>query len=186
MGSSKIASSFLYLIAMLVVAIDNFMYYLNFIDEELIYIGALTHLAILLFVDTIWAERKNERFVYYATMLCNYLLLIPKYILGLGWRIGVDSFFWDLILSVVFVLPLFIHYRISQNTKQQTILTVNSLMVIGLANRGELIHNHGFNDLEGVGVVSALALFSMLMAVVLSVVLFYFKKRKIENYDSCL
>jgi ABC-type sugar transport system permease subunit len=59
-------------------------------------------------------------------------------------------------------------------------------MVIGLANRGELIHNHGFNDLEGVGVVSALALFSMLMAVVLSVVLFYFKKRKIENYDSCL
>ena len=104
MGSSKIASSFLYLIAMLVVAIDTFMYYINFIDEELIYIGALTHLAILLFVDTIWAERKNERFVYYATMLCNYLLLIPKYILGLGWRIGVDTFFWDLILSVVFVL----------------------------------------------------------------------------------
>lgn len=182
--NDKTVSLFYYLITMFVVSIDTFYYYMHFYDEPGLYIGAFTHLALLLIIDKIWAERKSERFVYYAIMICNYLLLIPKYIMGLGWRIGVNNGLWDLILSVIFVLPLFVHYRISQNTKQQTILTVNSLMVIGLANRGELIHNDGFEDWEGVGVVSALVLFTMLMVVILSVVLFYYKKRQMEYSSS--
>lgn len=61
-----------YSLLVLIAAIDIFLYYMSFWDEPLVYVGTTTHLALLIYLNEIWAERKTKRtmyfFVYYIQL----------------------------------------------------------------------------------------------------------------------
>ena len=162
------------LLITIIAAIDVFFFYINFDDETWLYIGALTHLIMLLFMAKIWNCTTYNRAAFYLCIFLNYLLIIPKYLFP-------NDPFWDLFGCIMFLIPQYVAYYISQDIRQITILNINSMMVIGLCQRGELIHNWGFNDLETIGVVSFITFLTFVIALINNIILIQIKYHKLKK-----
>lgn len=159
----------------IIASIDIFLFYTNFDDEPLLYIGALTHLLLLLLIAKHWGCMKSKQTAFYICIAYNYLLIIPKYLFPN------DSGLWDLFGNVIFFIPQIVAFFIFQDIKQMTILNINSMMVSCLSHRGELIHNWGFDDLETIGVVSFLSLLTLFVALIIYIILLQIKYYKLKN-----
>ena len=170
-------TSFLYSLLICIFAIDIFFFYVNFNDESLLYFGTFTHLVLLLFLNIIWAERNEKQMIYYLYIVCNYLLIIGKYLHPKG----IDSYLWDIYSSVIYIIPLFISYYVSHNMKQLVILNVNSMMVVGACQKGELLHFWGMNDPEGIGLVSFFTASILIISVIISIILLQIKNYKLRK-----
>lgn len=167
-----------YSLLVLIAAIDIFLYYMSFQDEPLVYVGTTTHLALLIYLNEIWAERKTKRTMYFLYIISNYLLIVFKYILPKG----IDAFEWDLYFSLIYFIPLFGNYFVSNNTKQLVILDINSMIVVGLCQIGEHLHFWGLEDLEGNGVVTFLTALILIVSAFISIILLWMKNKVHQGF----
>lgn len=167
-----------YSLLVLIAAIDIFLYYMSFRDEPLVYVGTTTHLALLIYINEIWAERKTKRTMYFLYIISNYLLIVFKYILPKG----IDAFEWDLYFSLIYFIPLLVNYFVSNNTKQLVILDINSMIVVGLCQIGEHLHFWGLEDLEGNGVVTFLTALILIVSAFISIILLWMKNKVHQGF----
>jgi len=172
MGNNEILN---YSLLIFITAIDIFFFYNNIHEESYLYLGTTIHLSLLLFFNESWAERNNRRTMYYVYILSNYLLVIIKYL----YPKGIDAFDWDIYGSLIYFIPIFVNYFVSHNIKQLVILDINSMMVVGLSQRGEQLHFWG-DDLEGNGIVTLLTATLLIISVFISIILLT-KKNKMSS-----
>lgn len=164
------------LLMTIIAAIDSFLFYIGFEDAPELYIGAITHVIMLLFVAKIWGCTTYNRTAFYLCIFLNYLLIIPKY------SFPNDNPFWDMFGNVMFFIPQYIAFFISKDIKQLTILNINSMMVIGLCLRGELLYNWGLDDLETMGVATFFTFITSVLALFNYVILLVMKYHKLKKY----
>lgn len=156
-----------YSLLILIAAIDIFFFYINIQNELYLYLGTTTRLGMLLFFYENWAESNEKRLTYYLYIMSNYLLVVAKYL----YPKGIDTLDWDIYGSLIYFIPIFINYFVSHNIKQLTILDVNSMMVVGLCQRGEHLHFWEASDLESNGVVTFLTAVILIIMFCISIIL---------------
>jgi hypothetical protein len=159
----------------IIASIDIFLFYINFDSEKGLYIGALTHLILLLLIAKQWGCMNSKRTAFYLCIVCNYLLIIPKYLYPK------DYVLLDIFGNAIFFIPQFVIYYVFQDIKQITVLNINSLMVICLGHRGELIHCWGFDDPETIGVTTVLTFLNEAIAMIIYIILLQLKYHKLKN-----
>lgn len=164
------------LLMTIIAAIDSFLFYIGFEDAPELYIGAITHVIMLLFVAKIWGCTTYNRTAFYLCIFLNYLLIIPKYFV-LNAPPVLDFFG-----NIVFLIPQYIAFFISKDIKQLTILNINSMMVIGLCLRGELLYNWGLDDLETMGVATFFTFITSVLALFNYMILLVMKYYKLKKY----
>jgi hypothetical protein len=173
------------LLITIIASIDVFFFYINFDSETWLYIGASTHLVMLLFMAKIWNCTTYNRTAFYLFIFLNYFLIIPKYffnfnVSGSSWDVEVELIL-RIVIFLMFFVPQYVVFYIFQDIKQITILNINSMMVIGLCQRGELIHNWGFNDLETIGVVTFITFLTLAVALMNYIILLQIRYHKLKK-----
>lgn len=168
-------NNLLYIFIIFLSAIDIFMFYINFEDKDWLYVGTATHLALLLLIDIAFSVRQDNRMLYYTYILSCYIIL-PCCFFGVS---CFDNALVDLGGEFVLCLiPFALNSLIAKKPKQFTILTINSMMVVGFSQQNYLLTKYGLNDAEGVGVNTLLTASTLITATLLSIIQYFWKYRK--------
>ncbi|MCQ2254281.1 MAG: hypothetical protein MJZ29_02200 [Bacteroidaceae bacterium] len=120
-----------------IASVDVFLFFVNMRDEPALYTGVITHLFLLIIASKQWNCWGERPFYFLAAIIGSYLLIIPMYLYphddGLAY----------LLINILFLIPLLINYHISNDIKQLTVLSINTMMVIGFCQRCDLLCNRG-------------------------------------------
>lgn len=163
------------LLMTVVASIDAFFFYINYDDKPLLFMGACAHLIMLLLMAHIWNCLTYKRIAFFLCIICNYMLIIPKLFLY------PHEISWELFDGIILLIPQYVIFCVFHDIKQMTILCINSIMVIGLYKRGDLLFNWGLNDPETIGVNSFITFLISIIALINYIILLQIRYHKLSD-----
>lgn len=161
-----------------IASVDVFLFFVNMRDEPALYTGTITHLLLLIIASQKWNCWGERPFSFLSAIIGSYLLIIPMYLYphddGLAY----------LSINIIFLLPLFINYHLSKDIKQLTILSINTMMVIGFCQRNDLLHHNRGLIGDSETIVSVFTAIDTLLTAIISLVFIQIKYSRVTGDGS--